>query len=614
MSENKRNNRKRYIYISALCCFILLVVIGVVFSDSFALFKKEIIVKDFQIKVGDLTYTLESDKLLSDSSITLDASKSVNLTVKITSTSEIPSKYALYYVLYGDDTSSQEVGYYENTKDLPEGIINPGETKVISLKIVNNCDSGVAVKFGVTGGFDYNELEITEGERITTVFPAPPTVSETAFLTENLGENCITYDDGVDTFLAGQCSQNYVWYSGKLWRVVLKNNETGAVKMVTDNGITAISYNAEGNFAFENSYLDQWLNQEFLPTLHDYQDYLVVNSVWDTSVESSKTPSRPTGETEVTRTVGLLNIYEYYTTYNRSNKLATAKTVYLNNQTMSWLINSGNASLDSTSQYWIVNAYGFSPFGSHGSATVRPSVYLQTEVQISDGIGTIDSPYRLVDDEQETVNGTTLLSTRYSGEYVRFNNHIYRIVSVENGKVKITALDKPSELSNNGFHSANGTIVFGHATIKTDLDNYYQNNIVLPYRSMIAENQTWYLGKVEENMSYKASICSTVDDAVDTASCARVSTIATANVGLPRVGEMFASQNTRFNKEDFWTLTSFGNMYVHFVDSDGHLNGAVSSNSVGARPSMYLKSNVVISKDNTGDGTYESPYDIELAS
>ena len=33
------------------------------------------------------------------------------------------------------------------------------------------------------------------------------------------------YDDGVDTFITGEDPNNYIWYSGKLWRAVSVNNE-----------------------------------------------------------------------------------------------------------------------------------------------------------------------------------------------------------------------------------------------------------------------------------------------------------------------------------------------------------------------------------------------------
>ena len=41
------------------------------------------------------------------------------------------------------------------------------------------------------------------------------------------------YDDGVDTFITGEDPNNYIWYSGKLWRAVSVNNEANTTKLVT---------------------------------------------------------------------------------------------------------------------------------------------------------------------------------------------------------------------------------------------------------------------------------------------------------------------------------------------------------------------------------------------
>ena len=49
---------------------------------------------------------------------------------------------------------------------------------------------------------------------------------------ENLNSGS-TYDDGYDTFITGEDPNNYVWYSGKLWRAVSVNNEANTTKLVT---------------------------------------------------------------------------------------------------------------------------------------------------------------------------------------------------------------------------------------------------------------------------------------------------------------------------------------------------------------------------------------------
>jgi len=420
----------------------------------------------------------------------------------------------------------------------------------------------------------------------------------------NLGENCSTYNDGTDTFLVGQCSKNYVWYSGKLWRVVLKNNETGAIKMVTDNNMTAISYNTDRNLSFENSYVDQWLQQEFLPTLHDYQSYLVINSIWDASIDSSSVPLRPTATTTVKRTVGLLNAYEYYVANNNSSE----KINYLNNRTFWWTMTS-----DGISSVRLIGSSGdLKNSGSDNGNGVRPVINLNGIVQISSGNGTKDSPYRLEGDNQLLINGSTLLSTRYSGEYITFNNETYRIVETENQLTKIISVDIPDALSSAKFDSSTkSTTDFGLSSIRTYLETYYQN-LDESEKNLIETNTIYYLGTVGQGKSYKASICQTVDANVGVKDCLKTKNTAVANIGLLRVGEMFTSQITDSTRKKFWLLTPNSTSDIRVIDTYSGLNMYSPSSNLGIRPSMYLKSNVVIASSNTGDGTYDHPYDIEL--
>ena len=67
------------------------------------------------------------------------------------------------------------------------------------------------------------------------------------------------YDDGVDTFITGEDPNNYIWYSGKLWRAVSINNEAKTTKLVTQWNISAINYDDDSS-AFEGSYMEEWLN------------------------------------------------------------------------------------------------------------------------------------------------------------------------------------------------------------------------------------------------------------------------------------------------------------------------------------------------------------------
>ncbi len=105
---------------------------------------------------------------------------------------------------------------------------------------------------------------------------------------------------------------------------------------------------------------------------------------------------------------------------------------------------------------------------------VRPSINLKSTVEIVDGEGTENNPYRLKGDKDVPMSGT-LLNTRYSGEYVRFGNgenNLYRIVSKENGGVKLTSA---KSLKNNGsfitkkFNTSNQKVIYTPADATYEL-------------------------------------------------------------------------------------------------------------------------------------------------
>ena len=111
-----------------------------------------------------------------------------------------------------------------------------------------------------------------------------------------------------------------------------------------------------------------------------------------------------------------------------------------------WLMNPY-----STSGVWNVdndgNGSGFnSPSSTYGG---RPSINLKSGIQLSGGSGTKANPYTILGDKEEVTIGTTLLNTRSSGEYVKFNNELYRIVSIENEITKINKNDYIRDTSNN---------------------------------------------------------------------------------------------------------------------------------------------------------------------
>ena len=242
---------------------------------------------------------------------------------------------------------------------------------------------------------------------------------------------------------------------------------------------------------------------------------------------------------------------------------------------------------------------------------VRPSINLKSSVRIVDGDGTIDSPYRLEGDNDTNLVGT-YLKDRYSGEYIKFGNdenNQYRIVSHENGRgTKITSAEP---LKNNGtfLSSAFGsnTTFSSSNTIGTFLNgDYLANYVDSSYSSMIEDSTIWYFGTVGSGTSYKLA------KYTDATGITLTSSTTTTKVGLLRLGELMAGQFDRYdNNTDYWTLTPYNASSVRNVGSGGNASYYGPSYASGVRPSINLKSNVVITG---GDGTKENPFTLAFDS
>ena len=413
--------------------------------------------------------------------------------------------------------------------------------------------------------------------------------------------------DSEQTFITGTDPNNYIWYSGKLWRAVSIDPSDNSVKLVTQWNISTFLYNADDNTAFQGSYMEQWLNDTsvdgFLGNLREPDKFIKTDSVWNATMTTEDT--KPTKTTMVTDVVGLLNIYEHTMSY----KNATYKTGYLNNGLYWWTLTPNDASfVRQVGSDGNNGGYG-SPEYSNGS---RPSINLKSAVKIIDGDGTVDNPYRLQGDNDSPTG--TLLSTRYSGEYISFGtgeNNLYRIVSHENGTgTKITSAIPLKDSGNYKEMSFGSNETFSKDnTIGTFLNGDYLTSgtyLTSDQVNMIEDNTTWYLGTVGSGTNYRLAKYQ------DATSSNLTTSTTTAKVGLLRLGELMTGQFDKLgNNTGYWTLTPIANLYVRYVGWQGSYSDYGRMSSFGSRPAMNLKSNVIITG---GDGTKNSPFQIKLGS
>ena len=500
-----------------------------------------------------------------------------------------------------------------------EGIV-PNKTPVYadnSSKITTEITSKTNSSFQGWSTTSDGEVEYAPGDSINTSIITNNKFTLYAVWSSNLATKItktlpLTEADFDGTrYVYGQTvDNNYVWYSGKMWRIVALNSD-GTVKLVTQDNMTMIAWSIDESIDYSTSQIRSWLNTEFLPTINES---LIVDSNWDyTTYTSFPTEKDTENAISVSDKVGLLSIYDYMMT-GGTDSSSTSKT-YLN-----------------IGYYWwtsspFVNQYVSSVYVSHYNGRVdtdpatnangvRPSVNLKSDIILTgNGNGEIKTPYMLEGDVK-VGKANELLSNRISGEYINFNDAKYRIVGVENGLTKIAMADYSVN-----YNTLSKYVNFGASTDEITFSTTYGIGKYLDdWYNATSESDTsgTYTGLYLSEMS-KAMIATTTDGirwyaGPDDGTSydytkALDGTAIEATIGLPRYGEMFSTQfGTGYSTStNTWLMTKYSSSNVWYIYNDGSDGKYIPTNTNGVRPSMYLKSDVKITG---GSGMPHDPYTI----
>ena len=585
---------------------ITLLILGGYFSYAMFTVTKE---KENAISIvtGNLTYKLEVNGE-EGNTLTVPADSRKDFIVTLSNPNNRIARFNFYYL--GDLADGVDIGYIEkNEFNVPptetginlEKVDTTGSSNTYIVRVANTTGSEISIELGVSVGLDYNDLELPSDGHLLRKITSTGTVSE---VIEDDIMSRLNYEDSEQTFVTGSNPYNYIWYSGKLWRVVSIDPSDNSVKLVTQWGITIIPYYIVSSSAFEGSYMEEWLNDTtvdgFLGNLRSPEKFIKMDSKWNASKmsDTSKPPSEE-GGTIVVDSVGLLNKYEYVMTGGGS--------AFLHNRQAWFTLTPGNSFNGWARLIYVYQDDGVLPhIYSANSIAARPSINLKPEIKIVAGDGTESNPYRIMGDNDINLEGVKL-NTRYSGEYIRFGtgeNNLYRIVSHETpGLTKITSAE-PLKENGTFITSAFGDSVYYSSTntIGTFLNGEYLNSYIdSNYSNMIEDSITWYLGTVVYGTSYKLAKY-TDENMTDYAPTTE------AKVGLLRFGELMSGQFDRYdNNTTYWLLTPSIKSQIHNVERGGYLSG--SSSIWAIKPALNLKSNVVIT---SGDGTLQNPFTLAL--
>lgn len=382
-----------------------------------------------------------------------------------------------------------------------------------------------------------------------------------------------------DIYIIDENPNNYIWYSGKMWRIVSYNEVTETVKIVTDNSISSIYYNSSSTKGsiYEGSDIELWLNTEFLNSLKDNQTF-IINTNWNSTPNSSIINNPISSDKIIKSKIGLLTTFDY----GKVNKWYWGE---------SWLISEG------TSGNSLYTSGGeVKSISSETLLGVRPAVVLNSFVQVYSGTGTEDDPYIIDNSENAIGKENDYLNTRYSGEYLKIGDNKYRIVSIKNGTVKVIGTEKIDNyvFSNDSYDYSSSTL---KETLETTLTSEMKFAVLNEYCLDTINNSS---------LTYQSSLCLTPS---------RVNS--TIKIGLPKIGDLFTT-NIKNLTETYWTLNpntesdgsgNIANATINVISPTSKVETSIISNKNATIIVLYINSNAKIV---SGIGTSLNPYIINL--
>lgn len=238
-------------------------------------------------------------------------------------------------------------------------------------------------------------------------------------------------------YFYGKNINNYVWYNGRMWRIIKGNNET--VLLITDKSQTSINWGEKINFVDSNIY--QWLNYEvFYRTITDL--------------------------------TGLKSNYHFELLSENDYLNTGAENSFINNNTIFYLMNNeqglryvaNGGKVETTKD----NKLGLG---------IRPTITLRSNVIIKNGDGSETSPFII--GYKENLIGKQI-KYAYVGDYVKYQGLLWRINSHDNNLKLIS-----DEFINNKQKTL--TTTYG------DTNNFQDSNVLKKLKDFLIEDPllTW---------------------------------------------------------------------------------------------------------------------------
>ena len=368
-------------------------------------------------------------------------------------------------------------------------------------------------------------------------------------------------------YFTGDVSNNYVYFRGRMFRI-LGINENGSISLISDELQTSLVY---GYSKEQGSYVDEWLNKSEVSG----------SGTFEASIDSSFFEKGiwcfdDTCEKQKTSLVTLLSKEEY--------RLAGGKNGYLNNG-KTWYLGS----LTEEEKNLVVlsdgSLHAFDAKEESASYGVRPVIHIKKSQLYVSGDGSLTHPYLL---EERKITDAKQLAI---GEYIMLDQQIYRVLQIEEKRIKLVACDvlkeKGEEIIKSFSRYSNQFSISSYGNIGQYLNQDYYHTLM--YQDLLTTGP-FIISSYNEENGYDYKIKEEVEE---------------ANIGLLKIGDLFI---TDISKAFLLTGSGFDSDMIFSVNEDGTLYADLYEEEKAIRPVLYIKNNFEL---KSGTGSKEDPYQIK---
>lgn len=370
------------------------------------------------------------------------------------------------------------------------------------------------------------------------------------------------YNIGNEFIFKGKNVNNYLMYSGLMWRIVKINND-GSINLVTDKIMNEFMWGTD-NSNYKTSEIRKWLNKTddntgiFYENLYNPDEYLKKTVVCLNQVSSLS--SFKCDDILNDDYVGLLSTIDY------TNSMVDDET-YLNINNEYWL-----STLSQNNMSWFVDSDKLSKSKVTDSYGIRPTITLNSTVYYETGDGTKENPYKIGYND-----GLSL------GSFVKLGNDSWIVYEIKNDSIRLAL----SGYYNNGnsnyrFGDTNNFSITSTGSLAYFLNNNYYES--LSYKDLIISND-WYNGEYDGDFTniYKDKVL--------------------ANVGLLNIADIKINNDTK----NYYLMTKGENSKIYGFDMSGYLFESSTTQNRYIKPAITIKKSKIIS----GTGTSSDPYILE---